>query len=836
MDESVQAYQANDQRVHKVEDAHIVPASSVISRQNPYLMNETPFTAADMLRNPVVVETLSWAVAQTPGTTVGSFLIPDIFTTYSNYHKMQLDIFAFAKMSPRLRFQLNSTKFHQGRVICFYDPFDTMQANTFKNASLQAASGQPNVLLDASLSNTGELLIPFEHIVSYLTTNSSTTFPSMGTVYVMVLNQLQTNASTTVTIRVMLSCDDIELHLPIAPHDADLTLVSSFGDAFSTVFKGGKRILTEAVGAAANITTGNFGKAFNNAGRAVGALGDTLEAFNLDKPTRVDPSEANCLSVVGDPAHMVGVDDSHRLDTVQVAGYYDRSYYSPAPPAEMKISEIIKTKMLTQIYNWTTAQAPGTVIAKIPITPRYGPSNAVTINGKVFQQSTPTFVGYFATFFRYWRGTLSYRLDFVSTQFHTGRLAIVFIPNNDNAIPADLTLLSNYPMQICDLHEQKSFDFSSPFVSSTARKLVFIGEAFTNPDAHRSDENTVGWFYLVVYNQLVAASNVANNIDFNVYIGAGDDFELDVPTGSPFHCFAPPPTSSLQAPPSDDDEFEEITEESHELSLNMNEDSVPLRSEDRASSSHLGKGTSEVKFLNSFNSQVKDVRDLGRRYCYDSSVNLIFAANTYSNLPWNGPAPVAGDDGFIADFSFGVTPLSRLSPLSVRNPAAEMRTLVWSDIVSRLYACWSGSIRYKFVFPATRTQGLLVQTIAEPNILDYGLSSASAHGVGEWSSFPYYLTNTAQNASVNVEVPFWTEYNQLLTTDPFPGDVEDSSSAYTSPTQLALTIQTWDTSEFPTNAGGDHFIPVKVYKALGDDFSYSFLVAPPNLYYYAAQV
>jgi len=783
-------------------------------------MNEVPFTAADMLRNPLVIETVSWPVASAPGTTLITFQIPEIFVAYNNYHKQQLGIFAFAKMSPRLIFQLNSTKFHQGRAIAFYDPFDVMGSPLgFKPSSIYNATGQPNVLLDASLSNSGEIKIPFEHLVSYLPTNSSDPYPPMGTVGLMVLNQLKSTASDNVTIRVLLMCDDIELHVPIAPHDPLLT-----AEFRSKIVDEAVNVGKSALGTASNFATGNFGASAQSASTAFKSVSNILKEFNLDKPTEVVP-QVSTMSAVGDVTNMIGCDSSVRLDSQQVAGYYDNQYYSTMPAEEMEIKHVIRTKMLAQVLNWTSAQPPGTVLAQIPIHPRYAHTVPVTKQTQVYQEISPTFLSYMATFFRFWRGSIAYRLDFISTQFHTGRLAVVFVPSDDVAVPTgDLNLLSNYPMEVFDLHEQKSFDFSSPFASTTARKLIFYPEAYLVPQDHIDDTNIIGYYYIVVYNALVSPETVAANIDINLYIGAGEDFELDVPIGSPFHSFMPPVTE----PVIDGAEFRSMV------------DPLPLRSEDRSGGPMHGKGTQLIENLNSFSNQVKDVRDLARRFCYMQTAQLAFAPTTTPDVPWSlqTDAPVPVTDGFAARFIVPVSPGIRVSPTNNYTTLFESRTLNFADIVSKLYTFWSGSMRYKFITPNTRNIGCVASLkyavcadgLGYPAFLDdLGLDPLTV------TSFPTYVTNTSQNLNMNVECPYFTEYNQLLTSDPFPAGTEVRSSRFTQPNYLQFAAKTYDTSVFPGGTAAP-VLNVKVMSAIGDDFVFSFLVAPPNLYYFLPQV
>jgi hypothetical protein len=134
--------------------------------------------------------------------------------------------------------------------------------------------------------------------------------------------------------------------------------------------------------------------------------------------------------------------------------------------------------------------------------------------------------------FRYWRGGLTFHLEFSKTQFHAGQLLVTYIPfvelgspniiNNTARIPettGGLTQPNQFSM-LLDLRSGFCFDFHVPFI-------------FDTPYASVND--STGSLSIVVVNPLLATSTqVSTSIDFIVRVSARDDFEFAVPVPPSF--------------------------------------------------------------------------------------------------------------------------------------------------------------------------------------------------------------------------------------------------------------------------------------------------------------
>jgi len=789
-------------------------------------MPTSSFTSTDILKHPVLIDTQTWTEVQTPGTILSSYSIPAIFADIDNFHARMLQVYAYFKPTVTLRFLINSTKFHQGKLIAFYDPMEAtvISVDTLNKRprNIYMATGQPNVLLDAGYSNTGVLEIPFEHVLSYMTTNSTERAPQMGTVYLMVLNSLMsaTGATPELDVQIMLSCADVELHIPMRPHTVQLIsstepfkpegvpMPSShtnmalapkqfMGGVKPKPSSGFRQVVDSTINTIKtipdcfyNFATGNWNGLGGNLSdiwdQTVDRFEGGLKMLGMDKPAALLTKTENMLSTTAPLAHMKGVDGSIRLAATQSGGYTQMNF-SAANEDEMNIKEVIKTKMMFNQLAWDTTQPAGATLLQIPVHPGIcftSPSSARS----GYTVLNPTFLSYFSLAYEQWHGSINFRFDFTATQFHTGRVVAVFEPNSSTTgALANLDLYTNNPSHLFDLHENKTFEINIPFVSSTPRKNT------VNPTAAsliaQDDENSLGILYLFVYTPLAVTNNVPNTIPINCYISAGDDFVFEVPRLRddifyPDDTAIPPITTPFRP--------------------EAGGEALPLRSEDRTSPPSIIKGSGVISSVCHYNEEIGDVRDYARRYYKYRTYSAIFSTDPSNS----GNFYVQGQDEttLIALPQYNV---------SAQNPLA---------FVSNLYTFWSGALRYK-IYPYVRRSQTLKTTVV--NALGK-LAGSPMLGTGGFSflqsvgnSYPHQIQNSSQDSSTEVEIPFYSFYNQFVT-NPVQTTGNYNDLIYGSGSILYL-FETDTPTDFPAST-----LTFDLYIAAGDDFKLRFLVSPPS--------
>lgn len=814
-----------DERSHVTETSYIVPTPRTVARL-PNSMAETQFSVKDLLKQEIKYGSFSWSVGDPQGAELYNLSIPAIFNAFSTIHKLQFSTFQFFRFTPKVRVQINSTKFNSGRLMLVWDPLTYMRpvapldapTTDIHTTHLSQCSGYPNSQIDVKDSNSGFILIPFEHIISYFsaTTNPVDTQLPLGTLRIMCMNRLTApdTASNSIGVSIYINCEDIEFHVPTRPHNVAFTsgiraeagLVSSIGKTLST----GKGIVN-------NLSTGNF------SGAASG-LSDILKNFSLDKPAIPEAKVGNCLATVDPMAHMKGKVDAPRLGATPEGGYLEEGF-SQAPPQELMIHEIVQKPMFIGTLAWRTDQAENTVLATIPVTPnyltrlesgwKYSNSDVVTPPaGQVYESNRirayPSYVGYFARLFEYWQGSMDYRFDVVSTMFHTGRLMLAFEPAVLVA-PIDPAItdnaFTNAPYQIYDLHESASTSVKVNFVSSVPRKTTAVPTTFFGvvPD----DNAVLGYLRVIVVSRLVAPEQVTAEVDVNVWISAGEDFRFSFPRSSnnmmlasDLALIATGPATGIRA----------------EAGLLPTESDISTRTSDPKNYPGLVKGNPMISRKDVFNENVDSVLDLARRYCRVSEFSLLLESS-----PFGGD--FADESIGYAEAVFPVSPGPSVLSGPVDTESKLMDSLSFMKALASMYVFWSGSIRYQFLPFVDRTRDILHTLTYVPNsvVAPPGVATERATASTRLlnSSYPSIVWNSSQDAGMQVEVPFFSKFNQCLVV-PKTGTTDLGIDAFFSGQLVYRVMQPIESTSLPTRR-----MYVVVNSSIGDDFKFRFLVAPP---------
>jgi hypothetical protein len=146
--------------------------------------------------------------------------------------------------------------------------------------------------------------------------------------------------------------------------------------------------------------------------------------------------------------------------------------------------------------------------------------------------------GYVASRFRYWRGSMRYRLKLVKTEFHTGKLLVCWVPFNNQAQPytSPPNVEASYYRyrQIIDISQGNEFEFIVPYMSPRPWKSVLPTEnggfnvTPATPAGARAAATDFanGYFTVLVLDQLRAPDACAQTIRVVLEASGGPDFEV----------------------------------------------------------------------------------------------------------------------------------------------------------------------------------------------------------------------------------------------------------------------------------------------------------------------
>lgn len=805
---------------------------------------------ADMFNSPIRLGIANWTVGSLPLTTLWYVDLPDVLRQNPTFHKALFGIYAFFKPTFEFIFQVNSTKFHQGELKAWYDPGnqypvetafpspsvwdpDTAQAPgggfIRKRVSRSSVSMQPNVALDAGYSNPAHLRIPFEHPMNCLTTNSTDPVDLIGRVRLTVFNQLQvkTGGSTSIAVQIWLKLVNIEPRYPMWPHEPivptfrmpeeDAQMQSTTEDALEPEpasnsksgpnkpsFWGGLGGTVGNIGGGIwNFITGNWAGLTRNVAGAVVGIASIVGSF-LDKPANPVATCKNMIYPISPLAHMKGVDTSVRLAAEPMGGYTDVERFRTGDGSEMKLTQMAKIKAWVRTFTWSSSQAEGTVLYRIPVLPGFIDYSNVTYRGKTVVSVDHTYLSWVASMFQYWRGGLSYRFDFKGTQFQTGRVTVSYIPNVDASAGAQ-----TYAQTTCcdtkqfDIHETREFTYDVPYFSSTPWKMWFDWPTLST--TLLDDRFTLGYLEVRVATPLAIMEGVVDSIDVNIYVGASDDIQFAFPLRSDkWRCFARGlPLSS------------ELPEEDAVMQM------LPGRNEDIGSHDPAAAGTGLVQPISMLNENITDVRDLGRRYAYAGRLELA-KANVSVSEGSTGWLPVH------PGYSFNPPPAT-VNGIGVDDPQ-ELGSQLFPLTVPQTFAFVSGGLRFKFLAVKKYTiprEGAATTSAPQGTLRVFykpwnGYEpEVNVTDIRSTSTLPSVMTHLDQQRALEVEIPYSSCFNQLFQAKrgPEPSNAADAPLGY-------LGFQ-WLPYISGVTEDDSHRLEVEVFISFAEDTTFSFLTSPP---------
>jgi hypothetical protein len=243
-------------------------------------------------------------------------------------------------------------------------------------------------------------------------------------------------------------------------------------------------------------------------------LAGAASAFGWSKPINLEHSGRVTQNYLPYSSNTDGPDESFPLSFSYKNQVGKAQGFSGTDVDEMDFSFLCTIPVFNSITNWIPADVSGTAVLTIPVRPL-----ALLVTRTVTAVTLADIGPYqlIANMFEQWRGSMVYKLKFVKTEFHSGRLAVSFSPVNQvtgsSVIPtvAQTTFLHR---QIIDIRECNEFTFVVPYISVSPYKLS---------TAH------TGTLMVHVIDPLVAPDTVPQSVGIILEHCMGSDAEFAVP-------------------------------------------------------------------------------------------------------------------------------------------------------------------------------------------------------------------------------------------------------------------------------------------------------------------
>lgn len=727
----------------------------------------------------------------------------------------------------KVRIMLNGNGFHYGRAIASYVPLHNLDGltkdRTFFTQDIIAASQRPHVYLDPTTSQGGTLTLPFVWYENALRIPDQE-WREMGDITIHGMQDLKhaNGATDSVTVSVFAWAEEVSLSIPTANEPGALVpqMAEVFTPQVQDEYGSGPisrpaGIVARAAGALSKVPgIGMYARATQLAASAVSSV---ATMFGYSRPVELADIVPYKPVYLGNMANTNVSDTSNKLtlDAKQELTI-DPRVMGLGATDEMTIKSIAQRESFLTQFGWAVADSTETLLWNTEVNPVLW--DTVTPAAHIPDELHFPACCFATLPFRRWRGTMKFRFQIVASAFHKGRLKISYDPsypltneyNTNYTHIIDLAKERDFTIEIGWGHEKSILNHRLPGVNSPPYGSTPLGadaSSFAN-----------GILSVFVVNELTVPNSTTNNdIEVNVFVSAGDDFEVFDPdaTGIANLVWFRPQMGEVFTP-----QMAEMNQsESHpDADLTKNEDE-PIKME-ASNTMAVPLSDTDHTMCVYYGDPVTSFRQCLKRYNYHSAIAPEFSTVAYltvenSNLPYyRGYQP-----GAVHETASG-TPYNycKMTLLNYVLPA---------------FTCWRGGLRWKYF----RTGGQVTETSlmhlrrrAAPTAgyfedsdvaFSIGSSSQSERTRQAAQKIPHtwdgvVATSTRHNPVVEAEFPFYSnirfypaKYTEFLTGSAFNQYHELTTIWQTNKTDAAL---------------------IHSYVSVGEDFNLGFFTGCPVAY------
>lgn len=485
------------------------------------IIQEIPWTLTSMLERFSFKASYPWNSSQAPHTIIASLSVPSDLVV-NTITSTPFQVFNYWRGDVEVRFQVTGTPFHQGMLAAVFIPLSAEPQSDTIISNFSSMSVNPTSYLFPNANSNAVMAIPFNHPSQYLDLTLPTDY--LGRIYIVVFNRLRLAAGASDTVTVSLFSRFLNSEFKV-PRLSGSTL-------FATPQS--KDLVKSKI---SHVTSGLISSMVDKV-LPHNVITDTLMPMMsslFDKPT--DPNQQPVIPQLTNRMNFrSGVEHIDKLVTEPTQIFESNNLTFGTDNDEMSLAFLKTRYSYLGTFTVTTNNAIGDVVASIPLNPF---PNTITLNS----QNQIPLLSYLSIPFSFWRGSLTFKIQIVATSLQTLKLFAAFNFNTFTN-PASLPLneaTSQYGEAFEINQGTNEIEFTVPYVSTTPYKYVPTGNVY-------SPNDTIGYLNIVVLNRLVAPSNTPTQIEANVFIAGGNDFELSTLSGTNNFLSAVPQSSDITPP------------------------------------------------------------------------------------------------------------------------------------------------------------------------------------------------------------------------------------------------------------------------------------------------
>lgn len=788
-----------------------------LSRRDPtFMLSYNPdANLGNFLERPIRITQYSW----TPGSGLNVNFQPwSLFLADANVQD-RLRKYYLLRGDLRVKAVVNGNSFYYGKAMLSYQPLNThdgIYANSFAGVNevgaLMAQSQMPRVILDTTLSQGGELSLPFLYKQNWLNITTSD-WTELGLMRLRSFVDLQhaNGATDPLTISIFAWLENVELTIPTTNDPGSLSFQSEYG--VGIVGKVASSISSTAKLLSAVPRIGPYARATDAWASTIGGVARTL---GLSRPAILDstkpykPRFAGSMAVT-DADEMV---EKLSLDSKQELTIDPRTF-GLTPEDEMDLSTVVMRESFLTSFGWSTTDVADGFLFNSYVCPTLCSFDVSTFSGADVVYPTP--MSHAAQLFKYWSGDIIFRFSVVASAYHKGRLRITIDPAwfDDSAGPGWNAVYT----RIVDISEERDFSVRVAWMQPEAYRDIDpvsnLTQHFSNAIkfvAAQSFSN--GIITVEVLNDLTSPSVSSTDVNVLVFVQGAENMRLMNPTGdnvadlSVFDSVIPAPLE-FQSGVDEGDVPGEV--ENADIDVAFSAPAVHVKAQDDMDLVYGGES-------------VRSFRQLLKRYWFSRGNSRIGSTAGFMQVhnfnrpnfpPYRGYDFGAGMDVTGAAHAYnyvGQTALNYITPCYVLKRGG-IRYKYYASASSDSILSDVGVVRTPV--PITSYNALAtVASTTSPSVT----AALSISGLGDMGS-GCTLTPTKVQPVVEVELPFYSKYRSSY------ARVTSTKGSYADDTnimnhQIQVTLQ-----DGTANASY-----VKAYVATAEDFALGLYLHAPAMY------
>jgi hypothetical protein len=486
-------------------------------------------TLQNFFSRPIKIKQVEWATS-----TLLSFDL-NPWSAYFDNERVANRLSNFNLMRAKLHVKvvINGNGFQYGRALVSYLPFefyDSLSSNAgLVRQDLVQASQQPHLFLDPTTSQGGEMTLPFFNYYNYCSIPGSQ-WSELGVLQFRSINALKhsNGANDVVTVSVFAWAEDVEMSV-LTSVDQD-TLEPQSGKEVDEVnekgiVSGPATSIAKVAGALTKVPMiGPFAQATEMAATTTAGIAKMFGYCRPPVTKDPDPykpyaASALALTNTGDGPAKMTIDNKQELTIdPRISGLNGLD--------TMNIKEIAKRESYLTTFNWNIGTAPETLLWNA----RIDPCTWAEYEGPPVSYHFPA-CAMAAMPFKYWTGSMRFRFQIVCSAFHKGRIKVVYDPNffasneyNTNYLNViDIADKTDFTVEIANGQDRTLLETARPGLNSVTQ--MYSSTPYTSREFFGN-----GVIGVYVVNELTTPnSTIDNDIQVNVFVSMGDDFEVFVP-------------------------------------------------------------------------------------------------------------------------------------------------------------------------------------------------------------------------------------------------------------------------------------------------------------------